>query len=671
MSMDLMRGRLSRKFTAGFLLLAVLVSTATCSVGFVEYKATIERMYHEAAEAAARTARSYVEGDRVPEWLESGRTDSAYLEMAQRFDRLLADTGMHYLFVYVPDGDEIRYVYDAVNSSAPQNRLGETDPISRKYKALVLDIFRTGIPSESYFISQSAYGYNTSGILPVFNSKGDVAALVNADLTMTLITSSLRKYLLAALGFGSLLVFLFVFVYLNYLKRRVVSPIRQITENAASFVKQGGGFFAQTLSIHTGDEIETLAQALARMEQDISDYIRDLACVTAEKERIAAELGVAATIQESMLPSIFPPFPTKKEAELYASMRPARQVGGDFYDFFLTGERTLCFLIADVSGKGVPAALFMVIAKTLLKNEAQLGLPPEEVLQRVNRQLCETNDAQMFVTVLLFLLNLDTGELTFSNAGHNPPVLVGRDGTCVLLSLSPGLPLACMEEVQYQRQSLGLRSGDQLFLYTDGVTEAANPAQKLFGEGRLLEALSGVQGSLDQLQQALWTAISAFADGAEQADDVTMLNLRFHAPLGPGLMFEARSACLPALLDELDRCIFGSAFLQIRGDLRVVAEEVFVNIASYAYPEGQGAAVQFSCAVDSGDPPCLILEFRDSGIPFNPLNLPEPDLNAPLEARSEGGLGIFLVQQLMDRAAYRFEDGQNVLTLYKTAPVPH
>ena len=239
-----------------------------------------------------------------------------------------------------------------------------------------------------------------------------------------------------------------------------------------------------------------------------------------------AELNVASNIQRDMLPCIFPAFPDREEFDVYATMEPAKEVGGDFYDFFLVDDKHLAIVISDVSGKGVPAALFMVIAKTLIKNQTQPGVPLGEVYTRVNDQLCESNGEGMFVTSFMGVLDLETREFTFVNAGHNPPVLRRGDGEFTYLKVKPGFVLAGLEGIVYQEETISLGKGDRIFLYTDGVTEAINPAEELYGEDRLLNALNqNASLPLEELPKAVKADMDAFTAGADQFDDITMLTM--------------------------------------------------------------------------------------------------------------------------------------------------
>jgi sigma-B regulation protein RsbU (phosphoserine phosphatase) len=276
------------------------------------------------------------------------------------------------------------------------------------------------------------------------------------------------------------------------------------------------------------DEVGELAKAFDYMKKSLKAYIKNLQETTAAKERVESELKIAADIQLSMLPRTFPPFPDRGEFDIFAIMEPAKEVGGDFYDFFFVDKDKLCFLIADVSGKGVPASLFMAILKFLLKTEALRRMPPEKILFQVNNTLCPDNEACMFATVFCAILDIKTGEVHFANAGHNPPLLWEKEGKVEFLKVNKGFVLGVMEGVAFKGESLWLKPGDMLILYTDGVTEAMNSKKELFSKERLKDVIAHLkEREVKQVVYKVREAIKLFVEDAPQSDDITMLVVKF------------------------------------------------------------------------------------------------------------------------------------------------
>ena len=333
-----------------------------------------------------------------------------------------------------------------------------------------------------------------------------------------------------ALIINAVLAFLtiaFVVVVIGYFISRTISmPIIRLTDTVKN---TGEGDFDKKSNINTRDEIGDLARGFNKMQDDLKLYTENLKAVTAEKERIGAELNVATQIQADMLPRIFPPFPQKKEIDLFASMTPAKEVGGDFYDFFLLDENHLALVIADVSGKGVPAALFMVISKTLIKNRAMQGGTPAQILADVNNQLCEGNDADMFVTCWLGICDLSTGKMTAASAGHEFPAVCGPDKHFELLKDKHGFVLAGMEGARYRDYEIQLAHNGSIFVYTDGVPEATNVNGEMFGTDRMLEALNrSPEKEPEVFIKEVGSAVEKFTGEAPQFDDVTMVGMTWH-----------------------------------------------------------------------------------------------------------------------------------------------
>jgi len=310
------------------------------------------------------------------------------------------------------------------------------------------------------------------------------------------------------------------------LSKMITKPILDLDKGAQII---GSGNLDYRLEVKTGDEIEDLANTFNKMTDNLKIYINDLKETTAAKERIESELKVATQIQASMLPRIFPAFPDKKEFNIFATMEPAKEVGGDFYDFFLINENKLCFLIGDVSGKGVPASLFMVISKTLLKTEALRDHSPDDILFQVNNMLYPDNDNNFFVTIFCVILDIKTGEVQFANAGHNPPLICRDGGDFEFLKVPNDFVLGPMPDTEFELGKLILEPNDVIFLYTDGVTEAMNPESQLFSDKRLIQCLSKMkEKGIQDIIHGVRTEVATFAQGAPQSDDITLLALKFN-----------------------------------------------------------------------------------------------------------------------------------------------
>lgn len=384
-----------------------------------------------------------------------------------------------------------------------------------------------------FITNYKEYGYLCSAAVPVYGVDGRVIAEAFIDISMTDVMKDCHSYLNKIFTTLGLITILLIIVYILIVEFAMVRPINAVAKAADSYINDTDSEIKinqfDSLSIHTGDEIENLANAIKRMSQDIVKYIGNLTKVTAEKERIGTELTLAKEIQANTLPNIFPPFPDRKEFELYATMNPAKEVGGDFYDFFLIDDDHLGLVMADVSGKGVPAALFMMISKALIKNQAGNDFDPASILTKVNKQLCENNKADMFVTVWLGILEISTGKLTTSSAGHEYPAICRAGGDFELFHDKHGIPLGAMDMCKYKDEEIILCPGDVLYVYTDGVPEANDLNNVLYGTDRMLSALNAHKGeSCTDIIEAIKADIDDFAGEAPQFDDVTMLVLKYN-----------------------------------------------------------------------------------------------------------------------------------------------
>ncbi len=455
------------------------------------------------------------------------------------------------------------------------------------------------------------------------------------------------------------------------LGKRIVKPLNTIMKRISE-IRGGNLEFKMEDAYRTGDEIEELALSFATISHKTLEYVEKVKNITAEKERIGAELSLATDIQAAMLPHIFPAFPDRKDFDIFASMDPAKEVGGDFYDYFLIDDDHLCMVIADVSGKGVPAALFMMASKIILQSCAMLGHSAAGILAKTNEAICSNNEAEMFITVWLGILELSTGKMTAANAGHEYPVIKRPNGAYEMLKDKHGFVIGGMEGAKYKEYELTLEPGSRLFVYTDGLPEATNPDGEMFGTERMLTALNEVlDAAPEEVLKHIRDAVDDFVEDAEQFDDLTILCMEYNGRQGEKEGKNVKEITLPAVTDNIPVV---TAFvdeqlealdcpIKAQTQIDIAIDEVFGNIANYAYAPGSGdATVRFAYDEVAH---MVELTFTDSGIPFNPLLKDDPDVTAPLEDRGIGGLGIFLVKKTMNSIDYRYENGQNILTIKK------
>ncbi len=382
------------------------------------------------------------------------------------------------------------------------------------------------------------------------------------------------------------------------------------------------------------------------------------------KELIEGELSVARKIQMSIVPKIFPAFPEHSEFDVFAVLEPAKEVGGDLYDFFLLDDDHLCFTVGDVSGKGVPASLFMAVTKTLIKAKADINLGPDEILCQVNNELCKDNDSGMFVTEFLGILTISSGELVFSNGGHNIPYLLRKNGTVEVLPKIPGMALGVMEDMDYVCAGIKMSAGDSLVVYTDGVTEAMNQAGELLSEKRLVKMIGEFGGTTAQeAVHHILCGTRQFVSGASQSDDITILVLKYLDQKQMEYRIKNKLEEIQGLAQAIEK--FGN-FHHLSQEMifqvNLSLDELLTNTISYGFAAGGEHEISIRLALTEES---LLIEIRDDAMPFDPLQNAEPDLNQDVEERPIGGLGIHLVRKMMDEIAYRREGNENILVLKK------
>lgn len=522
------RRKLRAKLLLGLVILGAVMAIFISIAVAESYKSNMEEHYAEDAFAYAHIAAEHIDGDKIKEYKNTLTEDEYYDEINDFLLGIKENAHLTYYYVVVPEDEKMLYIWDAGDESDSNIcKLGDRESYYDGGNENMHNAFNADAEDVILITNNDKYGYLASAYVAILDSSGTPVALASVDISMNEISEQIFTFQALIIGIICGVLIVAIFAYYLFINRQVVIPIKKLNTAASELVSNMEDLDSFSIDIRTGDEIEALSKAFNQMTVELSEYIKNLSEVTAEKERIGAELKVATQIQASMLPCIFPPFPERKEFDIYATMEPAKEVGGDFYDFFLIDDDHLALVIADVSGKGVPAALFMVIAKTLIKNQAQTGKSPKEILEIVNNQLCENNEASMFVTAWIGIYEISTHTLKAANAGHENPLLKKQGQPFELIHDRHGFVLAGMQDMKYREYEIKLNTGDIIFVYTDGVTEATDEQSNLYGSQRMIDALNvNCQQEPQNLLKALRSDISAFVGKAPQFDDITMLIFR-------------------------------------------------------------------------------------------------------------------------------------------------
>ena len=519
-------------------------------------------------------------------------------------------------------------------------------------------------------ILSSNNGYTTV----VQNNTGTIYVLFYSSIEhtgWTLVTIMPLKVILKPVGsiigiFGILMLIglIIVAVICRSAIRRVTMPITQFADSADEIAS--GNLSVQLPTIKTKDEMLRLHNSFATMQKSLIQQIEETRSANEEKGRIESELNIARDIQMSMLPKTFPPFPDRNDIEIYGKQKPAKEVGGDLYDFYIRDEK-LFFCIGDVSGKGVPASLVMAVTRTLFRTISFKEALPERIMFGINNAMADNNESNMFVTLFLGVLDLPTGRLRYSNAGHNAPMLIGQ--TIGLLPCAANVPLGVQTDWKFSQQETTIDLNTCIFLYTDGLTEAENAANEQFMEERMIEVAKGMSHEPQQMIEQMFNAVHQFVGNAEQSDDLTMLAIQYTKPLEKDMKLQ-RSITLPNDIEKVpvlaefvdEVCEIAGFDMSTTMGINLALEEAVVNVMSYAYQPGTTGNVYIEAIANETRLKFII---SDWGTPFDPTAEKEVDTTLSAEERPIGGLGIHLVRQIMDSINYERIDGMNVLTLRK------
>lgn len=528
-----LRSNMSLNVIGALVGLLLLFGFAVCLIGNKSFVDAFKEEYASVTYHMADSVTVFVNGDHIGDYL-AGREEDEYIITKRKLD--LSCQKLNVSLIYIIQVDRSDYgrfvsVFNSVNNSVDNSHYTEwelgyqrdttNDEYREKYRALYEHrskyetIFR-------FHTTDGAHPHITT-MVPVKSRDGDVTSILCMQRPVREMEEAFKPYiLLIVLGVITMVIAVSIFAVL-FIRRSIIRPVEKVSSEAARFAKENAK--GEPLGdISRYEVILNLARSIDHMETSMAQYIEELTAVTAEKERIGAELSIAATIQENSLPDQFPAFPDRNEFDIYAVMNPAKEVGGDFYNYFFIDDDHLALIIADVSGKGIPAALFMMVSNILLSNTAMMGGTPAQVLSIANESICEHNSADMFVTVWLGVLEISTGKLTAANAGHEDPVICRKGGDFDIFKTKHGFVVGGMEGVRYQNYEIQLNKGDKMFLYTDGLPEASDQNNHMFTLEKMTEALNEHKDqSPKEILDGVQKSVSDFVGDAPQFDDLTML----------------------------------------------------------------------------------------------------------------------------------------------------
>ena len=461
--------------------------------------------------------------------------------------------------------------------------------------------------------------------------------------------------------------FLMLFFFIRIITREL-SPLRRLALEAETIAS--GQFDAQLPELHRTDEIGQLSNSFADMQQSLVRYMGELQDTTAQKASIERDLHIASGIQMGMLPKNFPTYPDRDDVQLFASLVPAKEVGGDLFDFYFHNEK-LFFCIGDVSGKGVPASLVMAVTRSIFRTVSARETEPHRIMTTMNQAMAEMNQTNMFVTLFVGVLDLPTGHLLYSNAGHDAPLLIAEG--VETLPCDSNIPVGVLPNWSYTRQEAQISTGTTIFLFTDGLTEAMNADKEQFRQERVdavaAQALEQHCYEPRQLIAQMTQAVHQFVGDAEQSDDLTMMAIQYikkqnDPDIHKTLVLSNDIQQVPRLNDFVQEvCADVHAPAPLAMQLQLAVEEAVVNVINYAYPPDTTGDVNIETIASDTQIQFII---SDSGTPFDPTLQPDADTSLSAQQRPIGGLGIFLVRQIMDTVAYRHDGTHNILTLTKT-----
>ena len=545
------QGKLSTRVVVYCCILAAALSLVLGGLGYSIYRRKSMSSYKMYIESTLNIVDSMVDADDMRICIDSGQRTEGYDQLQRQIDNIKENTMVEFIYLIVPmDKDDISNIQYVSIAYTEEEYLYEADNIvylgepvqEDAFTDVMLQVFREamfGAGEISYVSNDAGFGNMLTGTKPVIDSNGNTVCLICVDYSMEEIYSTMFDYLIGIIIGTVITAMLTLFVIIARINRTVVSPIQAMAVAAGDFVQQTheivdpSQLAYKNVEVYTNDEIRILSESIHNMMSDMIDFMQNLTKAAADKERISAELNVANQIQDSMIPNIYPAFQERQEFDVYGSILYAQHMGNIFYDYFFIDNTHFGFFIGDISHTGISAALMMVIARTIIKNYAKLGFGVDRVFAETNNQISSSNEsAGMKITAFMGIVDLETGIMSYVNAGHSQPFLKRSGEKFKELPCKNGFALGSMANVPYWKQEIQLVQGDMLFMYTNGLTEAYDHKGDIFSKERLENMLNiwiAKEYDIQDIARTAQQSVQEFMNGAEQERDIAMLLFRYLA----------------------------------------------------------------------------------------------------------------------------------------------
>lgn len=662
-----LRSNLGFNVISAIIILLIVSSIIISTIGYISFKNAFKREYSKSTYNIARTAATLIKSDDIDGYLTENKNEESYNQSKEYLDEFCQKMNLTLIYVIKVDTENyksFKSIFNSVleNSDYTEWELGyERDTTNKEYEKIYEDIYENNLEYGTIYRTKNLKGKepHITTLIPIKNSEGNVVSILCIQRPILELNKARRPYLINITISTIILSILVIISTTVYLRKQFVNPIRKIIKEANRFAQENK--ISKKLGrVSKIQEISVLSRSIDKMENDMTRYIENVKKLTKDKERISSELHVARAIQENSVPNEFPPFPDRKEFDIFASMTPAKEVGGDFYDFFLIDDDHLAIAMADVSGKGIPAALFMMVTKILLSDRALMGGSPAEILEFVNARICEHNKVNMFVTLWFGILEMSTGTLTAANAGHEKPIICRKNGNFEIISDVRSVVIGAFENTKYKNYEIKLEPADKIFLYTDGIPEASNINNEMFGMDNMIQTLNFYKDRTpEKIIEGVKKSVNKFVGNIPQFDDLTMMCVELKRKNNV-LIIDAKTDNLQEVNTFIEPHI-KKCDDKTKKEIELCIEEIFVNIANYAYKNTIGK-VEINIESNNQE---IKITFKDNGKKFNPLEQKEPNKKSKAKDRKVGGLGIFLVREYMDNIEYKNENEQNILIITK------